>query len=571
MNPTHRLWTTSTAMMTVVCLTALVACAAPERQPSTEGTLPLPAGGDQAARQIQAGTLAGYVRFLAHDLLEGRGPASSGDRLALAYLAASMESMGLEPGAGDGRWTQPFQIMGLTSRVPQNWSFRSDGGSLTLKRWDEFMATSGVQEASAGIDDGELVFVGYGIQAPEYDWDDFKDVDVRGKVLLMLNNDPEWDRNLFEGETRLLYGRWTYKYEMAARQGAAGAIIMHTTPSAGYPWQVIQTSNNSEQFELPAEGEPRLQVAAWATGEATRRLAAFGGHDLDQLVEAARSRDFEPVPLGIRTSLDLQIDLRRAETANVAGFLPGGDLEDEVVIYTAHYDHLGVGEADDGGDTIYNGARDNAAGVAQVLAIARAFTALPEPPRRSVLFLLVGGEEQGLLGSKYYAAHPTFPPGRIAANINFDSPNIWGRTTDITFLGYGKSTADRFVDAAAARQGRVVKGDQFPDRGYYYRSDQFNFAKIGVPAIYLKPGTQYIGRPPDWGREVVEAYEARSYHQPSDEFTEEWNLEGLVEDSRLGFEVGLTIAQSDEGPAWNPGDEFEAARLAALEGVSNNE
>ncbi|MEE8277858.1 MAG: M28 family peptidase [Thermoanaerobaculia bacterium] len=552
----------------LLLLAAALGCGQPsETGPGGEASgSGLPEGTAAAAEAISEASLRASIRFLADDLLEGRGPATRGDRLTRAYLASSMESLGLEPGGADGGWEQPFEIVGVTAEVPKEWTFLGGRRGVALSFWDDFVAASGVQDKRAAIRQAEVVFVGYGIQAPEYTWDDYKGHDLRGKVLLMLNNDPDWDPELFEGERRLYYGRWTYKYESAARQGAAGAIIIHTTPSAGYPYQVVQTSWTGEQFELPDQGEARVPIEAWVTEEAARKIVALAGQDLDALATSARSRDFEPVPLDVTTSLELENTISRVQTANVAGLLRGSDpeLADEVVVYTAHHDHLGIGQPDATGDGIYNGARDNAAGVAQVLAIARGFARLPEPPRRSILFLFVAAEEQGLLGSEYYANHPTFAPGKITANINFDSPNIWGRTADISFLGYGKSTADRFVEAAADRQGRIVKGDQFPDRGYYYRSDQLNFARIGVPAIYLDPGTEYLGRPADWGHEVVEAYEARSYHQPSDELTEEWNLDGLVEDSRLGFMVGLAIAETDEPPVWKPGDEFEAARQEAL-------
>jgi len=394
-------------------------------------------------------------------------------------------------------------------------------------------------------------------------------------VLVMLNNDPDWDPDLFAGNRRLYYGRWTYKYESAARQGAAGAIIIHTTPSAGYPWQVVQTSWTGEQFELPAGDEPRIQVAAWTTEAATKRLFALAGADYDALVEAAHRRDFRPVPLGVTTSLSLANQLHRVETANVAGLLPGSDpeLAGQVVVYTAHHDHLGMAPAEDGSDAdrIYNGALDNASGVAQVLAIARAATLLPEPPRRSLLFLFVGGEEQGLLGSKYFAAHPTVEPGRIAANLNFDGGNIWGETRDLTLIGMGKSDLDRVASAVAARQGRSVLGDQFPDKGYYYRSDQFSFAKIGVPALYFDVGTDFIGKPPGFAAEQVEAWTEEHYHQPSDELVPAWDFAGMVQDARLGFFAGLAIADQQALPAWLPGDEFEAARKAALEEVAADE
>jgi Zn-dependent M28 family amino/carboxypeptidase len=521
---------------------------------------------DRAAQAIDRKAIEGPIRFLADDLLEGRGPASRGDSLTQLYLATTLEMLGYEPGAGNGGYLQTFDIVGINAKVPPTWELHKGGQSLTLKNGDQFIAVSGVQKDKSVIKDAEVVFVGYGIQAPEYQWDDFKGMNLEGKVLVMLNNDPDWDPKLFEGNRRLYYGRWDYKYESAARQGAAGAILIHTTPSAGYGWQVIQTSSTGEQFELPAESEPRLEVAAWATEDAVRQLVKLGGHDLDALVKQARSRDFKPVPLGVTTSIAFDNEISRKKTANVAGLLRGSDpkLRDEVVVYTAHHDHLGIGEPDKEGDRIYNGALDNAAGVAQILAVAKAYTALPEPPKRSILILFVAAEEQGLLGSRYYSRHPTFPAGKIAANVNLDGGNIWGRSEDLTYIGLGKSSLDQVVKALAAQQGRQVVGDQFPDKGFFYRSDQLNFARIGVPAIYLDTGTRFRDRPAEWGREAIEAWEAAHYHQPSDELTEDWNYDGMVEDARLCFYAGLQIANADQLPAWNPGDEFEAARKAAL-------
>jgi Zn-dependent M28 family amino/carboxypeptidase len=526
----------------------------------------LPPGAEQAAAAIDAHALRAPIAFLASDLLEGRGPATRGDRLTQQYLATTLEAMGLAPGGTGGSYLQPFDIVGVTAEAPATWTFRAGGGqTLTWKRWQQFVANSGVQAEAARIDDAEVVFVGYGIQAPEYQWDDFKGADLKGKVLLIMNNDPDWDPALFGGDRRLSYGRPIYKFESAARQGAAGAIMIHSPLSSGYPWPVVQ-SWSGELFGLPAEGAPRVQVVASAAEDAARALAKLGGKDLDALREQAKSRDFHPVPLGVTTSLALRNQISRVQTANVGGLLEGSDpaLKDEAVVYTAHHDHLGISEPDATGDTIYNGALDNAAGVAQVLAIARAFKALPERPRRSVLFLLVAAEEQGLLGSEHYAKHPTFPAGKIAANLNYDGGNIWGRTTDVTYVGYGKSSLDRMVEHWAARQGRTVVGDQFPTRGFFYRSDQLSFAKIGVPAVYLDTGTHFRGKPPAWGKEQIEAWEAAHYHQPGDELTPDWSFDGMIEDARLGFFVGLDIAQSPELPAWNPGDEFEAARQAAL-------
>jgi len=563
------------AVALVLAAAALLQAPAGAAPPDAAGSLPagVPEAAAAAQQRIDEPTLEAVVAYLADDLLEGRGPATRGDRLTRLYLATTMQLLGLQPGGPSGGWEQPFDVVGITSAMPEEWRFAAGGGeTVSLARSDDYIAASGVQREQAAIDGAEVVFVGYGIEAPEHQWDDFKGADLSGKVLLMLNNDPDWDPELFAGERRLYYGRWTYKYESAARRGAAGAIVIHTVPSAGYPWQVVQTSWTGEQFELPAGDEPRLEIEAWVSGDAAARLAALAGQDLAALTEAARSRDFRPVPLGVTTSLELTNELSRVETANVAGLLPGSDpeLSDEVVIYTAHHDHLGIAPegGGTGGDRIYNGALDNASGVAQLLAIARAMTALPEPPRRSVMFLFVAAEEQGLLGSQFYAAHPTYPPGKIAANLNYDGGNIWGRTSDLTLVGDGKSSLDAIAQMVAAAQGRTVVGDQHPDKGYYYRSDQFSFAKIGVPALYPDTGSEFVGRPEGWGRERVEEWTATHYHQPSDELVADWDFAGMVDDARFGFLAGLIVADADAMPGWNPGDEFEAARQDALAAVT---
>ena len=527
-------------------------------------------GGNPAAETASNAITGDYMREIiveiSDDSYEGRGPGSRGDVKARNYLAARMEDLGLQPGAADGTWEQPFELVGINASQPGSWTFEGHDKSMTLQQWDDFIVGSGVQEERVDISDAEIVFVGYGIQAPEYDWDDYKGVDLEGKILLMMNNDPDWDPELFGGETRLWYGRWDYKYLSAAKQGAAGAIIIHTTPSAGYPFQVVQTSWTGEQFELPAGDEPRSQLNAWITEDKARELVAMAGLDLDELREAAFNRDFSPVPLGISTSIGMDVEINRTKSANVLGLIPGSDpeLKDEVVIYTAHHDHLGIGTPNEDGDVIYNGAMDNASGVAQVMVIAKALKALPEAPRRSVLIALVGAEEQGLLGSLYYANNPTFAPGRIAANLNYDGGNIFGHTHDVTYIGLGKSSIDQIVELVAEEQGRVVKPDQYADKGYFYRSDQFSFAKIGVPAMYLDEGTNYVDRPPEWGRERKNHYTNVHYHQPTDEYNDSWNFDGMVDDALLGYWTGLAIANADEMPTWNEGDEFEAARLEAL-------
>jgi Zn-dependent M28 family amino/carboxypeptidase len=528
---------------------------------------PLPGTVAQAAhRYITRAALEAPIRFLSSDLLEGRGPGTRGDELARLYLQTRLEGMGYQPAFAHGAWQQPFDIVGMKGEFPKSWSFQGRGQRVDLSWREDYIAVSGLQKASVAIEDAELVFVGYGIQAPEFHWDDFKGTNLTGKILVMMNNDPDWDPNLFAGQRRLYYGRWDYKYESAARQGAAGAIIIHTTASAGYPWQVIQSSWGGEQFALPAGDEPHLRLEAWATEDAVRRLLQSSGQELDKLLASARSRDFRPVPLGMRTSLSFTNTLARVQTANVAGVLPGSDpkLAPEAIVLSAHHDHFGIGEADASGDRIYHGAVDNASGCAQVLAVAQAFATLPKRPRRSVLALFVAGEERGLLGSKYYAEHPSFAPGRIAADINIDGGNIFGRTRDATSIALGKSSLDEIAARVAASQGRVVKGDQFPDRGYYYRSDQFAFARIGVPALFFDDGTDFIGRPAGWGRQQIEEWELRKYHQPGDRLEDSWNFDGMIEDAQLAMLSAWLVAQADTMPTWKPGDEFEAARKRAL-------
>jgi Zn-dependent M28 family amino/carboxypeptidase len=544
---------------------ALVVCTAAS---GVGDALRLPRGAGRAENRIDAEALRAVTAELSSDAYAGRAPGSAGDARARAWLAARLAALGLAPGASDGSYQQPFEMIGIEPSLPAEWRFRTQRGdrTLALRPLDEYVAGSGRQSERAVLADSEVVFVGYGIVAPEFGWNDYK-TDVRGKTVVILNNDPDWDPALFAGERRLYYGRWDYKYEEAARQGAAAAIIVHTDASAGYPWQVVRSSWQGERFELPAAVEPGLAVRAWLSEARSHELAALGGHDLAQLVAAARSRDFAPVGLGVVTAFELPSRLRRIETANVLALLPGRDpaLRDELVVYSAHHDHLGVREADATGDAIYNGALDNASGVATVVAIAEAFAALPKPPRRSVLFAFVAAEEQGLLGSLYFSRNPTAPPGKLAANLNFDGAHVWGRTRDVEVVGRGKSTLEDLLTLAAARQERVIVDEAFPDKGFYYRSDQLSFARIGVPALYFKAGVEVRDKPVGWGREQKERYTRERYHQPSDELDASWDLSGAVEDARLGFWVGAAVAEATVAPSWRAGDEFEARRKAALE------
>ena len=531
--------------------------------------LPNEAQQSTADKHITEQAIRADVKFLADDLLEGRGPGTRGDKLAMNYIISQFELLGLEP-AASGNWIQPVPLVGVTTQPPKTLTFKKGEEQLTFKNWDDYIVTCGQPIERAKIEDAELLFVGYGMQAPEYGWDDFKDVDVKGKVLVVMNNDPADNPELFAGRTRLFYGRWDYKYAKAAEMGAIGALIIHTTPSAGYPYQAVQTSWTGEQMALGSAQTNRLPMEGWLTEDAARKLVAMSGNDLDELRASAEKKDFRPVSLGTTLSLSMKNLVAERKTGNVLGLLRGSDpeLSKEWIIFCAHHDHIGKTEKrDETTDNIYNGAIDNASGVGCLLAIARAFTALPESerPRRSILFAAVGAEEQGLLGSEYLALNPPVPAGNLAAVINIDGINILGRTKDVVVIGRGKSDMDKIVERITKFQNRVVVADQFPDKGYYYRSDQFSLAKVGVPGVYLGSGVHVIGKPDGWGKEKLREWTDNIYHQVTDEYDESWNLEGAIEDTKLMFYVGLQAANQKDLPAWIPGDEFEAARLKALE------
>ncbi|MCA8943170.1 MAG: M28 family peptidase [Planctomycetes bacterium] len=516
---------------------------------------------DAAARTIGEPQLAGAIRFLAHDLLEGRGVATRGDELARLYIQTEFETYGLEPGGVDGTWEQPVPIIGITSEVTKPFTVRSASGSITFEAPGDYTAEASRPTEVTAWGDAPIVFVGYGIHAPEQDWDDFKDTDLTGKVALVMNNDPDWDPDLFEGNTRLYYGRWSYKFEEAARRGAIGAIVIHTTPSAGYPFQVIQAGHGREQFWLPFDDStPRLQLRTWCSDEAAKKICALGGKDLDELRASAKRRDFRPVVLGVSGELATANQVRELRSANVAGVLRGSDpaLRDEVVVISAHFDHLGIGRPKRG-DEIYNGALDNASGSAAMLNIARACAHLPNAPRRTLLFLAVTAEESGLLGSKYYARHPTFPRERIVGNFNIDGINIWGATTDISMIGYGKNSLTALAERVAARHGRELVPNPQVELGLFYRSDHFSFARIGVPAAYFKAGRDFLENV-EGKRRVKQSYTAVRYHQPNDQFDDRWDLSGAVADTRLIFECLVEAANADAAPSWTPGDEFEKLR-----------
>jgi Zn-dependent M28 family amino/carboxypeptidase len=521
----------------------------------------------KASRLVTPALLRAHVKFVASDLTEGRGPGTRGDAVAEAYIAAQLEALGLEAAAPEGGFFQKVPLVGVATRVVEPLRFEGPKGAAELAVPSEGVVVAGVPRESVRLAGAEVVFVGYGIVAPEYRWDDYAGADVRGKVVLVMNDDPSDDPALFAGKTRLYYGRWTYKYEEAARHGAAGAIIIHTTPSAAYPWSVVQSSWAGTLYSLPDDPDPQVDARMWATEDASRRIAALGGQDLDALRTAASRRGFKAVPLGVRCSVGLSAAVTRIESANVMARLPGRDptRKGEVVLVTAHHDHLGVkpGLAP-GDDAIYNGAVDNASGIASLLAVARAAAALPRAPARTIVFAALAAEEQGLLGSEWLARHPPVPVGKIAVTINMDSMNVLGRTRDVTLVGLGKSTVDEFLVPLARWQGRVVKGDPYPEQGIFYRSDHFSLAKLGVPAADVAPGTDFVGRPPGWGAQMEQEWRSRRYHRPSDEYRDDWDLSGMVDDARLVFFLAVKIGGAREMPRWRRGDEFEAARLRAL-------
>jgi Zn-dependent M28 family amino/carboxypeptidase len=455
------------------------------------------------------------------------------------------------------------------------------GRTLEPKFQDDYVAWSKRVTESSSVD-ADMVFVGYGVQAPEFQWDDFKGVDVKGKVIVVLINDPpvpdpsdpaKLDPKTFGGLAMTYYGRWTYKFEKAAQLGAVGCVIIHQTDRAGYPWEVVRNSWSATQFDLasPDKNMGRLAVESWITKDFANKLFQLGGQDLDKLIVAAASRAFKPVPLGIHEKLTIHNSLQTIDSHNVIAKLAGSDpeLKNTYVIYTAHWDHFGIGP-EVNGDKIYHGAVDNASGSAALLEIARAYKQLRRPPPRTILFLSVTGEEQGLLGSQYYAEHPFYPLARTAANINMDGMDVHGMTRDIVQIGRGVSTLDEIIDAVAREQGRVVKMDPEPEKGYYYRSDHFEFAKQGVPAFDPNEGFDFIGKPAGWGLEARRKYTAENYHKPSDTIKPDWELSGAVQDCQLFFLVGYRIANDPRMPVWKPGAEFKAIRDASLRSAGIN-
>ena len=522
-----------------------------------------------AEATVTSNALRQHISVLASDRFEGRAPGTRGEELTVAYLVNEFKKMGLEPGNPDGSYFQPVPLSGFISRPEV--SYRIGGRTTTLAFPQECVVWSRRALPQVQVDDSEMVFVGYGTVAPEYDWDDYKDVDVKGKTLVMLINDPpvpdrqdptHLDEKMFKGTAMTYYGRWTYKYEIATAKGAAAALIIHETGPAGYPYFVVVGSNSRENFDLRRSDRNLSRVAAegWIPFEQAERLLGAAGQSLRALKQAASRRDFRPVSLGATASFKITNQLREVTSQNVAAALRGVDarLRDEWVIYTAHWDHLGRDSRLEG-DQIYNGALDNASGTAALLELARSFGAVHPRPKRSVLFLSVTAEEKGLLGAQYYVAHPLRPLLQTVANINMDTINPWGKTRDVQVVGYGNTTLEDLLSTSALRQGRVVVGDTEPDKGRFFRSDHFEFARAGVPVLYLKAGSQFSGHAPDYGKAKSAEYTERDYHKVSDEIKADWDLSGGVQDIQLLFQVGLAVSDGAEKPRWKPGASFRPA------------
>lgn len=554
--------------------------AAPQGQaaPAPGGTSAA-ASADTALPEIDGQAILERTKVLSADEFEGRAPGTKGEELTVKYLQEEFQKLGLAPAGADGTYIQNVPLVGITATNTDPFTVTGKSQARGFKWGEDVVAWSKHVAPKAGIRQSDLIFAGYGVKAPEYQWNDFKDVDVKGKTIIVLVNDPQvpdpadpssLDPKLFNGKAMTYYGRWTYKYEQGAREGAAGVLVVHETGPAGYPFSVVQ-GNLEEKFDLvtPDKNMGRSAIEGWITLDTAKQIFQMAGHDFDALKKQALSRDFTPVPLGLKASLGIRNTMRTIESRNVVAKLEGSDpaKKDEYVVYTSHWDHLGVG-APVKGDRIYNGALDNASGVASLLEIARAFTQAQPPPERSILFLMVTAEEQGLLGSQHYAVAPIYPLAKTVANINIDGVNQWGRTRDITVIGMGASDLDDYLRRAAAVQGRTLRPDPEPEKGFYYRSDHFNFAKEGVPALYTDSGVDYIGKDPEYGRRKRDEYTEHDYHAPSDEVKPDWDLSGAVEDAQLLYLVGYWVANADTFPEWKAGNEFKAKRDEMLKSGS---
>jgi Zn-dependent M28 family amino/carboxypeptidase len=532
---------------------------------------------DSALESIKADSILQHIKVLAADEFEGRGPGTRGEDRSIAYLTDQFRALGLKPGNPDGTYVQDVPLVGFQATEVRG-SFRAGQQTIDLAFPKNFVAVSRRMAPKVEVQDSGVVFVGYGVVAPEYGWDDYKGLDVRGKTLIMLVNDPpvldpkdpsKLDPAVFKGRAMTYYGRWTYKYEIGSEKGAAAVVLIHEEGPAGYPFAVVQGSWSRENFDIAqtdgGDAPRRPAVEGWIDSPTAEALFRAAGADLAALKKAAIRRDFHPVLLDAKANFAVGNRFRRVQSHNVVARLEGSDqaLKDQYVIYTAHWDHLGR-DPKLSGDQVYNGAADNASGVAAVLEIARGFTRIQPPPRRSILFLMVTAEEKGLLGSKYYATHPLYPLERTLADINLDVINLWGRTRDAISIGMGQSTLDDLLVELARGRGRTVSPDAEPEKGYYYRSDHFEFAKEGVPAIDPKGGRQCLDKPAGYAQRKHDEYTAKDYHKVSDEVKPDWDLSGAAEDARLMLELGYRVAEGDRFPAWKPDSEFRARREAML-------
>jgi len=536
------------------------------------GATTAPAEIKPALESITSDDLLRHTKTLASDEYEGRAPGSKGEDLTVNYLAEQFKRLGLKPGNPDGSYAQKVPLVGYT---PQPTVSFTVGGKQMALASEDYLARSPRFAPETKVENSNVIFVGYGVVAPEYGWDDFKGVDVKGKTIVMLINDPaipdpndpnKLDEKMFKGKAMTYYGRWTYKYEIASEKGAAAAIIVHETGPAGYPFAAL-ASWRQENFDIktPDKNMNRVAVESWITVDKAKQLFAGAGQDFEAMKKAALSKDFKPTPLNAKANFTIKTALRDVASTNVIAKLEGSDakLKDEYVIYTAHWDHMGR-DPKLQGDQIFNGALDNASGTAGLLELAEAFAKLNPAPKRSILFLAVTAEEKGLLGAKYYAGNPLYPLERTLANINMDGVNQWGRTKDVVVIGYGNSTLDDVLNETASAQGRVIKPDAEPEKGFFYRSDHFEFAKQGVPALYTDEGTEYVGKPDGYGMQKRKEYTERDYHKVSDEVKPDWDMSGAAEDLRLLFQVGYRVAQGEKWPEWKPGTEFKARREEAL-------
>jgi len=528
-----------------------------------------------ALNAISADTLLTEIKTLSSDDFEGRKPGSEGEKKTVAYMEDQFRKLGLKPGNPNGTFLQTVPLAGIVSKPGAE--FKVGTKTIPAEFRKDYIAVSQHYEPDVSVKDTDVVFVGYGVSAPEYDWDDYKDVDVKGKTILMLVNDPQipdpndpakLDDKMFKGRAMTYYGRWTYKYEIAAEKGAAAVMIIHETPMAGYPFSVVVDSWGGENFTIqrPDNNAQRVPVQGWFTYDKAAELCKAAGLDLAELKQDALKKDFKPVTLtGAKASFRIENTLRKIESHNVLAKLEGNDPVhvNEFVIYTAHWDHLGR-DTSLPGDQIFNGAVDNASGSAGLIEIARAYSKLYPRPKRSVLFLSVTAEEQGLLGAEYYAENPLYPLNRTLADINMDGLNVWGPTKDLVLIGLGNSNLDDIATDVLKEHGRMVTGDAEPEKGFFYRSDHFEFAKQGVPALDPDEGTDYIGKPAGYGKEKRDYYTEHDYHKPSDEVKPGWDLSGAVEDLRVFFEIGNRIADGEYYPLWSPGTEFKAKRDAMM-------